>query len=177
MGTQLTTQQTILEHVRIGLLALAQAEMARRAPDFAIGPTEDPYLLRWHLAKSETEASVYIHKILRSDDDRALHDHRGDNVSILLCGEYREVVPIRIIERPADAQFTVTMTRREGEIIQSRAEDAHRLVIQPGFHVITLFITAPTRRQWGFWCPQGWKHWRDFVAKDNAGAVGPGCGD
>jgi hypothetical protein len=32
-------------------------------------------------------------------------------------------------------------------------------------------------RDWGFHCPQGWVPWRKFVAADNPGAVGRGCGE
>lgn len=167
------------ETVRLGLLALAEAEMARRPPDFIIGDPADPYMLRWHLAKSETAASVYIHRILRSDDDRALHDHRGDNVSVILKGGYCEVTPrgCAIPGSPAEAQNTTIEFHGEGDVLDRAAEAAHRLVLEPGAEAVTLFITAPTCRAWGFWCPQGWRHWRDFVAPGNAGAVGPGCGE
>jgi hypothetical protein len=164
--------------IRLGLLALAEAEMARRAPDFVIGPRDQPYLLRWHLAKSETAASIYIHRILRSDDDRALHDHRGDNVSIILRGGYREVTPrlCAIPGSPELARDTREDYRQAGSVLSRRAAAAHRLVLEPGEEAVTLFITAPTCRAWGFWCPQGWTPWQDFVAKDDPGAVGPGCG-
>lgn len=168
----------IPEDVRLGLLTLAEAEMARRQPDFVIGQGGVAYLERWHLARSETASSVYLHRILRSDDDRALHDHRGDNVSVILRGGYCEVTPrgCSIPGNPAEAQNTTTMFYGEGEVIERAAESAHRLVLEPGFTAVTLFITAPTRRAWGFWCPKGWVHWQDFVRPERPGEVGPGCG-
>lgn len=167
------------ETVRLGLLALAEGVMASRAPDFIIGSPERPYMLRWHLVKSQTTASVYIHRILRSDDDRALHDHRGDNVSVILKGGYVEVTPrgCGIPRNAAAAQVHETAFYGAGQVLDRAAEAAHRLVLEPGEEVVTLFITAPTVREWGFWCPQGWTPWQDFVAKGDPGAIGPGCGE
>lgn len=164
--------------VRRGLLAWAESVMASRPPDFVIGPAGDPYLQRWHLVRSQAHASVYVHRILRSDDDRALHDHRSDNVSIILKGGYLEIVPrtwaIPLV--PADTQQTRAIFHGQGEVFDRAAEAAHRLEVEPGAEVITLFITGPTAREWGFWCPQGWRRWQDFVAADDAGSIGPGCG-
>jgi hypothetical protein len=42
---------------------------------------------------------------------------------------------------------------------------------------LTLFITGPKVREWGFHCPQGFVHWRDFVHPDDPGGIGPGCGE
>ncbi len=42
-----------------------------RKPDFIIGGPENPYLLRWYLIPQNRFFNVYLHKILRSDDDRA----------------------------------------------------------------------------------------------------------
>lgn len=41
----------------------------------------------------------------------------------------------------------------------------------------TLFITGRKEREWGFWCPQGFIRWQDFVDPKNSGKVGRGCGD
>lgn len=32
-------------------------------------------------------------------------------------------------------------------------------------------------REWGFACPKGWVHWRDFVDARDAGQIGRGCGE
>ena len=41
----------------------------------------------------------------------------------------------------------------------------------------TVFLTGPIVRMWGFHCPKGWVPFYDFVAKGDAGSIGPGCGD
>ncbi|MDN5849106.1 MAG: hypothetical protein L0H63_05630, partial [Nitrococcus sp.] len=56
-----------------------------------------------------------------------------------------------------------------------RARSAHRLALIDAEPVITLFITGPRVREWGFHCPQGWRHWRAFTAADNPGRIGRGC--
>ncbi len=66
-----------------------------------------------------------------------------------------------------------------------RAEMPHRIVLLRGSScpVWTLWLRWPPRREWGFHCPKGWRHWREYVAKRagyyDAGVstVGRGCGD
>lgn len=62
----------------------------RRPPDFVIGGAERPYLLRWWLIPRNPVFNVYLHQFMRSDDDRALHDHPWANCSVLLRGAYTE---------------------------------------------------------------------------------------
>lgn len=145
-----------------------------RPPDFIIGTRENPYLMRWWLIPKNRLFNVYLHKILRSDDDRALHDHPWWNVSIILAGYYVECLP-----------GEVRKYRGRGSMVFRRATQAHRLELkwmrdkeQPE-PVWTLFITGPKIREWGFLCPKGWRHWRDFcgVAEGEAAGheVGRGC--
>jgi hypothetical protein len=60
---------------------------------------------------------------------------------------------------------------------------AHRVELKVGvitgrsFPVWTLFITGPRVREWGFLCPQGWRHWKDFTAGAQGERVGRGCDD
>jgi hypothetical protein len=52
-----------------------------RDPDFIIG--NPPYMLRWWLLPRNPTFNVYYHRILRDDDDRALHDHPWPSFSRL----------------------------------------------------------------------------------------------
>ena len=61
-----------------------------RAPDFIIGGAEDAYMLRWWVIPRNRWFNIYLHKILRDDDPRALHDHPWWNISIVLKGGYLE---------------------------------------------------------------------------------------
>ena len=137
----------------------------KRAPDFVIGPRDNPYLLRWWIIPRNRFFNIYLHCILADDDDRALHDHPFDNVSVLLKGSYREHLKggLSKIVRRFRPRFR-------------RAECAHRLEVVDG-PVWSLFITGPRRREWYFHCPQGLVVWTDFVDARDTGKVGKGCGE
>lgn len=140
-----------------------------RAPDFTIGGDERPYLLRWFVIPRNPIFNVYLHCFKRSDDDRALHDHPWINCSILIEGTYVEhTIP--------QGGIHCRVARKAGDIALRRARAAHRVEITDG-DCWTLFITGPRVRRWGFHCPKGWVHWKDFVNPTNSGEVGPGCGD
>lgn len=140
------------------LIAIA----GRRPPDFVIGGAERPYLKRWWLIPRNRFFNIYLHKFLRSDDDRALHDHPWANCSIVLSGQY--------IEHTA----AWSRMRRAGAVVLRRPTHAHRVELV-GDCCWTLFITGPWVREWGFHCAKGWVPWRLFVAVDDSGSVGRGC--
>ena len=138
-------------------------------PSFIIGGPDNPYLLRWHLLKSQRFLSVYVHKMLRDDDDRALHDHRSWTVSVILRGGYWEIVPDES-GVPIGLARQRRIWRGPGSVIVRRATQAHRLELpHAGARSWSLFITGPTQRVWGF------RPWYEFVSKDDRGAAGPGC--
>lgn len=135
-----------------------------RPPDLIIGTPDRHYLYRWHLIRTRW-FNVFLHKIMLSDDDRALHDHPWDNISIILKGGYLEVTQ-------RGAKY-----RGSGDIISRRAEDAHRLVLPEGYPPCwSLFITGRSRRSWGFLCPKGWQD-HTTMAKEANGYSSPigGC--
>lgn len=139
-----------------------------QAPDYVIGGQARPYLLRWWIARNPLFC-VYVHCFLRSDDDRALHDHPWANASILLRGEYTEhTIAAGGIHRRQVLRAGAIRMRWSGRI-------AHRIELHNG-PCWTLFITGPRYRSWGFHCPdQGWVHWQRFTAASDPGAIGPGC--
>jgi hypothetical protein len=140
----------------------ARARM-HRAPDFVIGDPDQPYMRRWWIVPRNKQCNVYLHEILRSDDDRALHDHPWANTSFLIDGSYVEITPA--------GEFV----REPGSLVVREATDAHRLVVADGARVVSLFTTGPIVREWGFHCPNGWRHWKEFVDSRDAGQVGKGC--
>jgi hypothetical protein len=139
------------------------SEIMTRVPDFEIGLPV--YLQRWFVVPRNVGANNYLHRILRDDDDRALHDHPWRNTSYLIFGRYREITPEGVFIREA------------GDIVEREATALHRLELIAGEPCISLFSTGPKIREWGFDCPQGWKHWKDFTAGTNGELVGPGCGE
>ncbi len=133
--------------------------------DFPIGGREAPYLERWWIIPRNEQQNVYLHRILRDDDDRALHDHPWENISYVIAGRYREITPAGI------------PIRHPGDLIRRQATDMHRLELIDGEPCVSLFTTGPKTRDWGFDCPKGWVHWKDFTAGDNGELVGRGCGE
>lgn len=140
----------------------AEGIMASRPADFVIG---NDYMHRWWVLPRNDYCNVYLHDILHSDDDRALHDHPWPNTSVLLDGGY--------IEHTPEGSFT----RRAGDVVTRSADTLHRLELIPGERAISLFMTGPKVREWGFACEQGWVHWRDFTNPESVGLVGRGCGE
>lgn len=131
------------------LLGCMRRHMRRRMPDVAIG---GDYLHRWHLIPKNRWLNVYLHEIGRDDDDRALHDHPWWNVSLILLGGYREVTR------------RGTYLRTEGQMVLRSPGDPHRLEVKYG-PVISLFVTGPREQEWGFHCPQGWRHHEKFIER------------
>jgi hypothetical protein len=130
-----------------------------REPDFVIG---DHYMDRWWLIPRNKLANIYLHHIRHSDDDRALHDHPWWSISLCLRGRMKEMTTEGLRDVTA------------GDIVIRRATHAHRLIIEDE-DCWTLFITGPIVRQWGFHCPQGWRHWKEYVAPMEKGQIGRGC--
>lgn len=105
-----------------------------------------------------------LHEVLRSDDDRALHDHPWSSRSLIIAGGYFEHLPggLRVWRAPG---WTGDRT----------AEQPHRLEVPDGGRAVTLFFTGAKTREWGFHCPQGWRHWQDFTGGAHGETVGLGC--
>ncbi len=166
-----------------------------RKPDETIGGTENPYMLRWYIIPRNKYFNVYLHKFLRSDDDRALHDHPWANVSIILRGSYYEEVPSDPARwRTRGDRKTLRKLRRAFRPVFRGANSIHRVELLPDVRtwlkesscpstnrreisqivgvkpVWTLFLTGPWQRRWGFWLPTGWMHWEEYEAKYGPGA-------
>lgn len=143
--------------------------ISARPPDLVIGGKERPYLRRWFVVPRNALCNVYLHQFLRSDDDRALHDHPWANCSIVLRGEYTEhTIDAGGIHRHAILRTGALRWRRSGRM-------AHRIELHAGV-CWTLFLTGPRYREWGFHCAErGWVHWQRFTAASDPGAIGKGC--
>lgn len=156
------------------------------APDFIIGGRDDPYLLRWWIVPRNKWFNVYLHKILRNDNDRALHDHPWNNCSVIISGQYREMTlypqPLASIvemqkQWSVKEQITTwhwpqcTYLREVGSMVTRAAEHPHRLELVDGKPCWTLFISGSRRREWGFHTKDGWVHWKDFTDPDDPGVT------
>lgn len=140
---------------------------------FYIGGIANPYMVRWFLIPRNRWLNLYLHKFMRDDDDRALHDHPWWFVSLMLRGRYTE-----IIAHDLDGNGRGYVRGFPG-IAFRRAEHRHRVVLgtRDGKPVPcwTLVLTGPRVRTWGFWCPKGFVPWTEFVDHDDNGNTGKGC--
>jgi len=177
----------IRERVYSWLRAYAQRhDLSDPRQGFVIGGMRDPYMRRWFLLPRNPVFNLYLHQIMRSDDDRALHDHPWINLSWILAGGYYEVL---FCAEPAPGK-PLPRRRRQwrapGFVGWRWAHGAHLLVL--GVDTATggtlecwsLFMTGPRLREWGFWCGDDqrgakWIHWRRFTDGPRAELIGAGC--
>lgn len=95
---------------------------------------------------------IRIHRILREDHDRHLHDHPFGFTSYIVRGGYTEETE----------RGVVRYTR--GAVLRRAATHAHRLLhVEP--NTWTLVVTGPLIRDWGFWTAEGWVAHRDYFAR------------
>lgn len=110
----------------------------------------EPYLTRVYLWSGFGYAAM-LHRIHRSDDDRALHDHPWPFVSLLVGGpgytEHLERGPRFVPAWSLNVKLDPT--------------ELHRLEVHGP--QTTLVLRGRRTRAWGFKVPgHGWVHWRDF---------------
>lgn len=142
-----------------------------------LGDPDRPYLVRWTLILFGY--SIRLHHWLRSDDRRYFHDHSADLLSIVLRGEYDNVVP-KHPYFPPDFPNRHATIRRSGRtsglncraihvrgmfnslhaffhcgdsIWFSKAEGRHYLDI-PREGAWTLLFEGRKRHKWGFYVPR-----------------------
>jgi hypothetical protein len=144
-----------------------------------------PYMERWQFV-DRPSFGARVHHILRSDWDRALHDHPWDFTSVILTGGYYEHRPINLklctddeVQALLDAGSTIhgctgskLMSVRTwhgpGSILRRRAEDLHRIELKKelvatssGMTPVdipawTFVMRGRERRDWGFKLDDGW---------------------
>lgn len=132
----------------------------RRPADRVIGVA---YMERWYVWPRNPVCNLYVHRYSGSDDDRAEHDHPWWSLSYLVRGRLIEFSHHRATPVLAGAWRLRSARMR------------HRLEVVNGPRPVTLFLTGPRIRQWGFWCPNGWRPWREFTDPADGGQIGRGC--
>lgn len=156
-------------------------------PHQIIGSVDNPFLHRWYVIPPNPWVKVYVHKFIRSDDDRALHDHPWSFVSLILRGGYVEIsegVEGRTLALCRTSILDMRSPFWRRCIAFRSATYRHRVVLpwertdggyreQPCW---TLIVTGPHQRTWGFWCPgSNWRSPKRFVPWREFGAAG--CGE
>lgn len=154
----------------------------RFEPHQIIGGEDRPYLRRWYVIPRNPVFNLYLHQFLRSDDDRALHDHPWYFASLILKGGYWEHRKDRLITgrswrsagsiafRSPDTAHRVELATESVPICRVQGPDGDRTYYDTvELPTWTLIATGPRIRRWGFHCPKYWVHWEQFVHQNGCG--------
>ena len=130
-----STRRAGLRH-GLSVIADRTPRPARRSAD-----TQAPiYMVRWLVARIfgwECKFNLFL-----SSDPGCLHDHPWPFLSVMLAGSYQEQTE------------TGRRTYRAPCILYRPARWKHRIaIVEP---CLTFNVSAPRRRNWGFWTPLGW---------------------
>lgn len=135
---------------------------------FTIPDAYDPtqvYLKRLRIIQTPW-FGVYLHWIYLPDRDRDPHDHPWPFVSMTLKGGYVEEItdPTKgEIWSNSNPQFT-------GHTMPMHL--AHRIRhLDPG--TVTLVLVGARKRTWGFWTPEGFVPWHNYVDANGNRKTGP----
>lgn len=120
---------------------------------------QDLYLRRYYVYRGKRRPHVYLHHIVRSDYERACHDHPWDFVSLLLTGGYREhIATVAGWGDGIEEVFLSYRDKKAGAIVSHKCTEFHRLELEKPMW--TLVFTGPRKRDWGFLTPdKGWIKW------------------
>jgi hypothetical protein len=141
----------------------------------------EAYLHRWYVIRTE-RIGIFVHRFVRSDEDRALHDHPWAFIVIPLWGGYleysdRPVMRGRNVERACrefarlpDFLNTIlsqreSVVRRIWPIISTRYRDTtyrHRVELIKERPSWSIFIRFKKIREWGFWPKEGFLLWNKW---------------
>jgi hypothetical protein len=98
---------------------------------------------------------IYLHHILKSDQDKDMHDHPFSFKSLILSGAYQE-----ICERHPDFSKLEIKEYLMGDVVSHCGEDIHKISLLTD-SVWTLVFASKHYRMWGYRFNKD-KHWIDF---------------
>lgn len=124
-----------------------------------------PYLHRWFVVRYAW-LGIFIHKFIRSDEDRALHDHPWPFIVIPIWRGYIEhsEKQIPFLGNPK-ARLKTRVKRRVQPILGTRIRPAtfrHRVELLKDKPSWSIFIRFKRWREWGFWEKEGFVLWNKW---------------
>lgn len=169
--------------IRAWLLGYRSPERNTENPDWKTSkfrPKDGNWLYRFvcrHIA-------IRAHTILRSDQDRHLHDHPAWNLSIVLEGGYWEVCEstetanwfpdlyAHLLDSCSKGSEEVKVCaefgihwRGPGAVVFRRAETWHRLILPPNTVAKSIWAAGKKSNSWGFLTENGKVGWREYLGK------------
>lgn len=116
----------------------------------------DLHFRRWRLIETKW-FNIYIHQFYRSDLDRHCHDHPWSFVSFLLWGGYTVARP----SSNSKCRWDYSL-HKAPSIIFNRSKDFHKVEYLNRTPTVTLMITGPPKRDWGYWVNGAWVHHKEY---------------
>jgi hypothetical protein len=130
------------------------------------------YLRRFMLCRTPL-GGLYIHEIVRPDNDRCLHDHPWNFTSLILAGGYWEETFVFDAKDRAKATHpnSVYLTRMKmwygpGSFRYMDAAHTHRVLMDEGKKTWSLCFVSGKKKSWGFWKGAVFTPWREFFQGD-----------
>jgi len=140
------------------------------------------YLRRFYIFNPKNVhrfGKIYLHHILRSDDDRDPHQHPWPFITIILKGGYNDEQwnPGYEIQREEARQWAPKWVPRKikawepmfpGNIARRQASHLHRVqLFDESQSAWTLVICGKHCQEWGFDTVSGWVHWKKYLEVTN----------
>jgi hypothetical protein len=116
-------------------------------------PPERVLVIRWRVIQTPLFA-LYVHKIIRPDPQRDLHDHPSSFLSLIIKGSYREL----------RQGASVPLLHEALSLRYMRAEWPHSILELGRVPTWTILFVGRRRREWGFYTPAGWVHHEEYTA-------------
>lgn len=141
----------------------------------------DAYLIRWYIF-STSWITLFLHKFVRGDEDRALHCHPWSFLVVPIWRGYIEHSDRPMRRDPSEPWRTETCSlqelqtgrvatrRRVWPIISARYRPAtyrHRVELIAGKPSWSIFFHFRRQREWGFHPPDGFVHWKQWHKSHN----------
>jgi hypothetical protein len=124
--------------------------------DQVTGATE-LYLRRWVIFRTPW-GQLMLHKILKPDPDRELHDHPWSFRALILKGGYYEIVQ-RFPKSPAYVRYHET-----GNVNNHTCYDWHRIdCLRDNKPAWTLVLTGKKQKSWSFLVEGKPMPWHEFL--------------
>lgn len=118
------------------------------------------YMARWYVIPRNRFFNIYLHDFYGSNGD-TMHDHPWCSASFVLDGYY--------IEHTPKGEFY----RKAGSLTFRKPTSLHWIEVEQP--VLTLFVTGPVIRNWGFQCNDEWVPHEVFLASRGTDRKANGC--
>jgi len=134
---------------------------------------KEPYMIRYYLWRKGGEgkgANLFLHKILKSDEDEHLHDHKWPFKTFILKGSYiEEVYSHTEFDKNENSKKIVTrkIPKKRFSYISRKNTHYHKLEIPNDEPTWTLFWHGKSTKSWGFLTNEGSIDWKEYLDIDS----------